>query len=220
MLRRIESALRTRIVECTSKIECGNFDANDVRSVYGLLREKASADGYTKDIAHFFAHPDRDKGKMHQKLRSLVEKLTSQKSQKIKIASVKYDFIIADLNVELLKHDIPEIRKDMHDALALVLLSALQESRLLFPNNIVLSTHLYVFGAEEIALCGFLPNSITSRGVCFPIISMPNVFNIGEFMPPPDEDNWPILAVKIENGKPEVWQAGEPITVRFPEKPL
>ncbi|MHB8408957.1 MAG: hypothetical protein ACYDHY_12840 [Acidiferrobacterales bacterium] len=51
----------------------GSFDEESVRSLYTHVRQHAAKNGYTRDIADFFAHPVRTKGKIRDQLRPAVK---------------------------------------------------------------------------------------------------------------------------------------------------
>lgn len=217
----MSAALKTRLVECTSRISALNFDEHDIRSLYQLLREAADPKGYTKEIANFFAHPEWDRGIIHKAIKPIITAFNNAgdgKAREISISPIRHIDILNDLNAELLRHGIPEIREEGFESVALIILVALQSCSVDLTENSKASIHLFVFDDKEIALCAFTPKFLDSNGAIFPIISMPNTLGLPQFMMQPEREGNPILVASYKQGELHIAQVAEPIIVEFPRK--
>ncbi len=58
----------SKIIQRISKIESGTFDEDDVKLLLIEIREKLKGETFLKEICHFVAHSDRDKGICHKKV--------------------------------------------------------------------------------------------------------------------------------------------------------
>lgn len=63
------------IIECLDKIVASEFDESTIRSLLISSREYLNNDGLIKELAHFVAHPMRNKGLFHKRVNSRYAKL-------------------------------------------------------------------------------------------------------------------------------------------------
>jgi hypothetical protein len=66
---------KNTITKCLSKIENKSFDEDTVRTLLIVSREHIKGDGLIKELAHFVAHSDRDKGMFHRKVNCRYTKM-------------------------------------------------------------------------------------------------------------------------------------------------
>lgn len=64
-----------KIIERIQKIENSLFDEDDTKLLLIEIREKLRGDKFLKEVCHFIAHPDRDKGICHEKVDTRYAKL-------------------------------------------------------------------------------------------------------------------------------------------------
>lgn len=69
---------------CFEQIEGKKFDENTIRTLLILSREYLNNDSLIKELAHFIAHPSRDKGIFHEKVNSRYTKYKLVQHQVIK----------------------------------------------------------------------------------------------------------------------------------------
>ncbi len=63
-MQKKELKIKQRIIE----IENGTFDEDGVKLLLIEIREKLKGETFLKEICHFVAHSDRDKGICHKKV--------------------------------------------------------------------------------------------------------------------------------------------------------
>lgn len=216
----MSAAFKIRLVECLYRIKALNFNENDLRSLYLLLREKSDPNSYTKEIANFFAHPDRDRGLIHKSIELIVNGINSALNKRpynFTVAPISHIEIMRDLNREIWKHGIPGIHEERFDSVALVILVALQASSIDLSKSSKVSIHLFVFEDNEIALCAFKPSIPGSeKGVMFPIITMPNSLGLNQFMLDPGQKGNTMLNAAYIDGELKVTQLAEPVVFIIP----
>lgn len=64
-----------KIIERIQKIENCLFDEDDIKLLLIEIREKLKGEKFLKEVCHFIAHPDRDKGICHEKVDTRYAKL-------------------------------------------------------------------------------------------------------------------------------------------------
>ncbi|MCG8409961.1 MAG: hypothetical protein MI739_01615 [Bacteroidales bacterium] len=57
-----------KIIQRIKKIENGTFDEDDVKLLLIEIREKLKGETFLREVCHFVAHSDRDKGICHKKV--------------------------------------------------------------------------------------------------------------------------------------------------------
>lgn len=67
--------IKQAITECLIRIENKEFDEETIRTLLIVSREYLKFDGLIKELAHFVAHPKRNKGIFHRKVNSRYAKL-------------------------------------------------------------------------------------------------------------------------------------------------
>jgi hypothetical protein len=102
---------KSNITRCLTAIENDTFDEDTVRTLLIVSREHVKGDGLIKELAHFVAHSDRDKGMFHRKVncRYTKMKLMDEQSSKpdfpeiaktFKSASDYSDYLLGAVNLE------------------------------------------------------------------------------------------------------------------------
>lgn len=200
----------------------GSFDEESVRSLYTHVRQHAAKNGYTRDIADFFAHTERDRGKIHDQLRPKVkafrewERLQFRPDKQPKANTIPHTVIMNDLNSELKSLGLEPLAGRPCDAVALVLMSALQGSSIEFDNGETVKLHLFSLADQGVNLYGSMlfsaPAPTGEPGVAFPIIAMPNMFGIPPFKMQPHDPGRSVLRVSFEGG--QVRPVQELVTIR------
>lgn len=232
MTIKLRHEIHIKITNILMRICSGSFDEEAVRSLYGHLRQPAAKYGYTRDIADFFAHPEKTKGRIWDQLRQTVQALRecerlascgqSTTGKEPKITAIPYTVIMDDLNAELTKLDLLQLQPPAYHAVALVLMSALQGSAVSLDDGEILTLHLASLADQSVELIGYRPVSVPVpsgvSGVMFPIIGMPNVFKIPLFLMGPDDPGRSVLEIAFDGGKVRSVQGCLPIRTRFPQK--
>jgi hypothetical protein len=67
--------IKQALTECLNKIESKEFDEETIRTLLIVSREYLQYDGLIKELAHFIAHPKRNKGIFHKKVNARYAKL-------------------------------------------------------------------------------------------------------------------------------------------------
>jgi len=99
------------ITRCLSKIENDTFDEDTIRTLLIVSREHIKGDGLIKELAHFIAHSDRDKGMFHRKVNCRYTKMKlmdeqisrpdfTEIAEKFKSESDYSDFLLSGVSVE------------------------------------------------------------------------------------------------------------------------
>jgi hypothetical protein len=193
------------------------------------MRQSAAKNGYTRDVADFFAHPEKTRGKIRAHARKAVDALRECEriaasgrpipaEKEPKIEAIPYWAIIKDLNEEPEKLDQLPLQRPVFDAVGLVLMSAMQGSVITYADGETLTLHLASFTDPSrpcVELFGYRPLSVPVpsgvAGIVFPIIGMPNFFNVPEFLLRPDDPGSAMLRVRFEAGNLNVTQECPPI---------
>lgn len=99
--------VKQAITKSLKKIEDGTFDEDTIRTLLITSREYINKEGLIKELAHFIAHPKRDKGIFHKKINSSYAKfmLTSDQFEKLDLKNIKTeeqlnDFMLGGVSVE------------------------------------------------------------------------------------------------------------------------
>ncbi|MHB8408958.1 MAG: hypothetical protein ACYDHY_12845 [Acidiferrobacterales bacterium] len=107
-----------------------------------------------------------------------------------------------DLNSELKSLSLEPLAGPPYDAVALVLMSALQGSSIEFDNGETLKLHLFSFADQGVKLYGSMlfsaPAPTGEPGIAFPVIGMPNLFGIPPFKMQPHDPGRSVLRVSFE----------------------
>lgn len=74
-----------KIIQRIKKIELGTFDEDDVKLLLIEIREKLRGETFLREVCHFIAHSDRDKGICHKKVdvRYAKYKFVREHTQKV-----------------------------------------------------------------------------------------------------------------------------------------
>jgi hypothetical protein len=75
MMLKLNQKIQSSISEHLSAISGGSFDENTVKLLLVDLREMVAHTSHLKEICHFIAHPERDKGLFHNKILSRYERI-------------------------------------------------------------------------------------------------------------------------------------------------
>lgn len=210
MIRQLQPETDIPITRILMKISEGSFDEETIRSLYTHVRQHSVKDGYTRDIADFFAHPAKTKGKLWNQLRPTVkafrewERLHLRPDGQPKANAIPHTVIMCDLNSELKSLGLEPLEGLLCDAVALVLMSALQWCSINFDNGETLKLHLFSFPDQNaVNLYGSLlfsaPAPTGEAGVAFPVIAMPNMFGIPSFKMQPHDPGRSVLRVSFES---------------------
>lgn len=104
--------VRQALIKCLEKIENDTFDEDTIRTFLIVSRDFIKMDGLIKELAHFIAHPVRDKGIFHKKLNSRYAKfklaeeqvlkfdITKEFQDKIKTEEDLSDFMLGGVSME------------------------------------------------------------------------------------------------------------------------
>lgn len=212
MANRPAHEIDIQITRILMKISSGSLDEEIIRSLYTHIRQHAAENGYTRDIADFFAHPVKTKGKIRKHLRPTVkafrdwERLQFRPDKQPKADVIPHTAIMNDLNSELKSLGLELLAGPPYDAVALVLMSALQGSCIKFDSGETLNLHLFSFPDQNaVNLYGSMlfssPAPAGEPGVAFPVIGMPNLFQIPAFKMQPHDPGRSVLRVSFEGGQ-------------------
>lgn len=86
--------VKQALIKCFEHIENDTFDEETVRTILIVSREYIKDEGLIKELAHFIAHPVRNKGMFHKKLNSRYAKLKLVEDQISKFDRTKFQKII------------------------------------------------------------------------------------------------------------------------------
>lgn len=67
--------IKQALTESFKKIESNDFDEDTIRTLLIVSREYLSFEGLVRELAHFIAHPKRDRGIFHKKVNARYAKL-------------------------------------------------------------------------------------------------------------------------------------------------
>lgn len=117
--------LNSKIKQRISKIEIGTFDEDDVKLLLIEIREKLKGETFLKEICHFVAHSDREKGICHKKVdvRYAKFKLVDDHTKKVmtnefmEINKGKPESFFTDAMLSYIKPD--KIEKELFELLIL-----------------------------------------------------------------------------------------------------
>lgn len=110
--------IKQALSECLTKIENKEFDEETIRTLLIVSREYLQFDGLIKELAHFIAHPNRNKGLFHKKVNSRYAKLKLVDEQllindisKRKITNEKElsDFMLGGIGLDKIDAELFEI---------------------------------------------------------------------------------------------------------------
>ncbi len=76
--------IKQALTESLIKIEKKEFDEKTIRTLLIVSREYLRYDGLVKELAHFIAHPKRNKGIFHKKVNSRYAKFKLIEEQVLK----------------------------------------------------------------------------------------------------------------------------------------
>jgi hypothetical protein len=92
--------LRTEISALVKRILVGNYDHTHVMLLYILIRSRAGK-GITREIADFVAHPERDRGRLHERIWRNNDEISAaieHGTGKLKVAKpITEEIIVTDL---------------------------------------------------------------------------------------------------------------------------
>jgi len=98
--------IKQALTESLIKIEKKEFDEETIRTLLIVSREYLRYDGLVKELAHFIAHPKRNKGIFHKKVNSryakfkLIEEQVLKKIPALKTEEELSDFMLGGLDLE------------------------------------------------------------------------------------------------------------------------
>lgn len=79
--------VKQALTNCLYKIRNNEFDEDTIRTLLITSREYIKTDGIIKELAHFIAHPERNKGIFHKKVNNRYAKLKLVEEQLQKLHS-------------------------------------------------------------------------------------------------------------------------------------
>src|SRR5690606_24134324 len=98
--------IRQALTESLIKIEKKEFDEETIRTLLIVSREYLKYDGLIKELAHFIAHPKRNRGIFHKKVNSryakfkLIDEQLLKKQPEIKTEEELCDYMLSGANLE------------------------------------------------------------------------------------------------------------------------
>lgn len=98
--------IKQALTESLIKIERREFDEETIRTLLIVSREYLKYDGLVKELAHFIAHPKRNRGIIHKKVNSrytklkLVDEQLSKKPPLIKTEEDLSNFMLGGVGIE------------------------------------------------------------------------------------------------------------------------
>jgi hypothetical protein len=98
--------IKQALTESLIKIEQKEFDEETIRTLLIVAREYLKYDGLVKELAHFIAHPKRNKGIFHKKVNSryakfkLVEDQVRKNMPSLKTEEELSDFMLGGVDLE------------------------------------------------------------------------------------------------------------------------
>lgn len=98
--------IKQALTESLTKIENKKFDEDTLRTLLITSREYLKYDGLVKELAHFIAHPKRDRGIFHKKVNSryakfkLIDEQFLKIQPEIKTEEELSDFMLGGIEVE------------------------------------------------------------------------------------------------------------------------
>ncbi len=107
----MSTKVKQALIKCFNNIENKTFDEDTIRTLLFVLREHINHDSLIKELAHFIAHTERDKGVFHKKINSRYTKLKLVEEQaakndisdlrkKIKTEDELSDFMLGGVSVD------------------------------------------------------------------------------------------------------------------------
>lgn len=228
MANQLSHTIDIQVMGLLTKIGGGAVDEDAVRSLYGHVRQYAAKDGFTRDIADFFAHPLKNRERIRKHVRRSVRDLRAWESvvrrgevsedKRPKISGIAHTTIMADLNSELKALDQLPLEGQHYHRVALVLMSALGGTSIAMDSGEPVTLHFFCFPDRGVKVVGWLPFAggpvpTGEPGCMFEIVSMPNVFGLLPFHMRPDDPGRSIMRVTFECGN--VIQVQEMLAQRF-----
>src|SRR5690606_1631479 len=98
--------IKQALTESLIKIEKKDFDEETIRTLLIVSREYLNYDGLVKELAHFIAHPKRNKGIFHKKVNSryakfkLIDEQFLKKIPEFKTEKELSDYMLAGVDFE------------------------------------------------------------------------------------------------------------------------
>lgn len=202
----IGSPVRIRVNNVMMAIFKGAINEDNLRNLYGLIREKAPKDSLTRDIGDLFAHPEKDRGVVKNLIKKRAGDFFASTGTPLLLPPLKsYIEIIDNLN-ECLKPYQQSLPKHLFQPFCLVLFNALQGAHILLGDKIAHLGFGTIFG-DGICLVALLKRD--NENLYFPlkIFGMPNNFNFPEVSTlSPDNEHNALLVIEFEGGKLKYWQ--------------
>ena len=107
--------IKQALTESLIKIEKKEFDEKTIRTLLIVSREYLRYDGLVKELAHFIAHPKRNKGIFHKKVNSryakfkLIEEQVLKKIPTLKTEEELSDFMLGGIDLEKIESKLFDI---------------------------------------------------------------------------------------------------------------
>jgi len=107
--------IKQALTESLIKIEKKEFDEKTIRTLLIVSREYLRYDGLVKELAHFIAHPKRNKGIFHKKVNSryakfkLIEEQVLKKIPALKTEEELSDFMLGGIDLEKIESKLFDI---------------------------------------------------------------------------------------------------------------
>ena len=98
--------IKQALTESLIKIEKKEFDEETIRTLLIVSREYLKYDGLVKELAHFIAHPKRNRGIFHKKVNSryakfkLIDEQLLKKQPEIKTEEELSDYMLGGVDLE------------------------------------------------------------------------------------------------------------------------
>lgn len=208
----IDSTLKVRLFKTCCEIRSGSVNDSNVRALYGLLREHAHSKSLTREIGDFFAHPNRDRGIIKDRISGSVRKLIRNGVSGFKMKpAITHNAILSDLNKSLAPFGL-SIPDSIGDAFCLVMFTPLSGSTISFKNGIRISLGIKLQANSMISQLAVVKKPIWEHCVALPVFTLPDVFGLPDYESlAPGTENAAALVVEFSNGILEVWQETPPV---------
>jgi hypothetical protein len=207
----VTNIVRAQIIQLAATIGSGTFDENTARSLYAHLREGARdrPDALTVEIGDFFAHPERNRGLIQRHVEPIVSGITASLSghpASFTVAPITHSEILRALNQELKRHRVPPLGENLD--LSLALFAAFQGTSVKAQKKTEVKLDFNAYDDVIVVSGTFQPPS-GMAAASFPVLSMPNYLNLPKILTNPFEKGWPLIRVRFENGRPDIFQSSE-----------
>jgi hypothetical protein len=211
-------ALTIQVEACLMQLLSTHAGEDTVRSIYTHLRQMAEPNSITRDLADFFAHPERNRGAIRARIESMVSRIKTFDRGEVRELFEKpltHLQIMQDLNRQIERLNLMPIRKEVLPEVSLLLFLSMQGTsvRLEDKTEVLLSIAIR---EPEIAVAFFIERP-SQLGLIVPVFSMPNYWKFENLARSElgTTKNWPILKTRIENGKRELFCQGQAIVIDF-----